>query len=542
MRRRLLALGACVAVVAACTLGAVAPDVRRVTLLSVSDWHAQLEPAMVLVNGVRRPVGGAAALKVWLDRERAGNPRGTLVVMAGDSFGGTPPLSAYLEDVPAVEVQNALGVGVDTLGNHNFDHGLARLGKLVGLARFPYVSANVVSPAGASLVAPTHVVVLDGVRVGLIGITNPEAPALVRPGATGDYQFLDPVSAATTHAERLRRAGAQVVVVLAHLGALGLAGDGTPIGPLGDFARAVRGVDVVIGDHTDVSVNARMGDTLVVENRSRGLEYAVVDVTYDVARRVALGKRAVQRQPLADAVTPDPGVAAQLEGYRRQVQPLFDRKVGEAAGVIARAGAVESPLGSVIADALREAYGVDVAFVNSGAVRDDLPSSYRPADSALRRPALGFRAGTPWDVVVGDLHAILPFGNVATTFRISGRTLWAALEHSVAAGTMASGRFVSADGRFLHISGFRYRFAPGRPPGARVLEVALADGRPVAADKRQYTAATVDFLYDGGDAYTMLKNGTGVTRVPLTDTVAERLAVRRPLAAAPAGRIDVAPD
>src|SRR5215210_1077879 len=106
---------------------------KTIQILTISDWHGQLEP----LNNL----GGAAFLKTHLDQYRAANPN-TLTFMAGDSFGATPPVSTFFGDEPAVNAQNMLGVSGDTLGNHNFDGGIAHLQHLVGLADFPYMSAN----------------------------------------------------------------------------------------------------------------------------------------------------------------------------------------------------------------------------------------------------------------------------------------------------------------------------------------------------------------------------------------------------------------
>jgi len=524
--RRLGALVLLVVVLAGCApagRGGEDGGLRRVTIVAVSDWHGQLDPVTIRVGGVARAAGGAAVLKAYFDRERRRNPRGTLVVTAGDAFGGTPPVSSFFEDVPAVEAQNAMGFDVDTLGNHNFDRGLGHLRRLMARARFPYVVANIVGPDGRTLVPPTHVVVRDGVRVGVIGIGNPETPAVVGPGRHGDFRFLEPAPVVNEHAAALRRRGADVVVVLAHVGATAVAADGTPVGRLGDLARAVRGVDVLIGDHTDVSVNARVGDVLVVECRSRGAEYAVIDIEVDRARRRPVRAVAALRPALADAVTPDPAVAALVAGWHARARPLFDVPVGRTAAVLGGARDRESALGNFVADALRAAYGADVAFVNSGGLRDALPSAYRPADRTLRRPAPGYAAGPPWDVVRGDLQQVFPFGNVAVTFRIAGRTLWAALERGVAAGVLRDGRFANAHGGFLQVSGLAYRFDARRPPGRRVTSVTLAGGAPLPPDGREYRAVTVDFVYKGGDGFAMLDNGTGTTREPLADVVARAL-------------------
>ncbi len=536
-RLRLLATVLVVLVAGGAGRAGAAGDVRRVTLVAFSDWHGQLEPLTLAVAGTPRPLGGAAVLKVYVDRERARNPGGTLVVTAGDAFGATPPLSSFLEDVPAVEALNALGLDADTFGNHNFDHGLPRLRRLMGRARFPYLAANVVAPDGRTLAPPSRVFTLNGVRVGVVGIANPETPRLVAAGHHGDFRFLEPVAVINAQAGALRRRGVDLVVVIAHIGATAVDPDGAPRGSLGRVARAVRGVDVLIGDHTDVSVQALVGGTLVVESRSRGIQYAVVDLDYDRARRVVARRRAALRWAFADEVAPDPGLQALIEGYRTQVQPLLDRTVAEAAQVVGRSRAGESPLGDLVADALRAAYGTQLAFTVSGGLRDDLPSSYRPADRRLRRPAPGYRPGPPYDLVQGDFLAVFPFANVAVTFRITGRTLWAALEHSVAAGEVVDGRFTGESGRFLQVSGFRFRFDPTRPPGRRVVAVRLADGTPVAPDDTEYTATTIDFVYEGGDGYGMLRNGTGTTREPLAEIVARAAGARSPIRAAVEGRI-----
>jgi 5'-nucleotidase len=507
-------------------LGAGPSDVRRITIVGFSDWHGQLEPVPVTVGGVTRLLGGAAVLKAYFDRERSQNPGGTLVVTAGDAFGATPPVSSFLEDVPAVEAQNLIGVDADTLGNHNFDHGLPRLEKLMALARFPYVAANVVGPGGRTLAPPSHVFSRNGVRIGVIGIANPETPVVVSPGRVGEYRFLDPAPEINRHAASLRRQGANLVIVLAHIGATAVAADGRPRGPLDELARAVRGVDVLIGDHSDVSVNAVVNDVLVVENRSKGIEYAVIEVEYDLAHGKVVGRRAVHKRPLADAIAPDPALTALVDGYLIQIRPLFDQSAGEAAMLLDRSRAGESTLGNFVVDAMRAEYGTQLAFTVSGGLRDDLPSSYRPALRPLRRPQPGYAAGPPWDLVRGDFFAIFPFGNVAVTFRIAGRTLWEALENSVSQGAVVDGRFTNEAGRFLQVSGFAYRFDPQRPVGRRVTSVTATDGTPIPADDRMWTAVTIDFAYYGGDGYSMLDNGTGTTRDPIAEIVARAVSQR----------------
>ncbi len=540
-RALVLRLAIALALAACARLDSGLPDVARITIVDISDWHGQLEPVGVIEGGQTRMVGGAAALKTYFDAERAANPQGTLVVTAGDAFGATPPLSAFFDDVPAVLAANLMGLDIDTLGNHNFDRGVAHLRALMAHARFPYVAANIVAADGTSLVERSRLFTLNGVSVGVIGIGNPETPSVVATGRTGEFQFFPPVPAMNAEARALRARGAEVVIVLAHVGAIAVAADGTPRGQIVEMARGARGVDVLIGDHTDMTVNTVINGVLVVENRSKGVEYAVISVDYDRRARAVAGKAAAQKRPWTDAVRPDPAVHALIEEYRARSRPLFDVTVGEAALRLDRSREEESRLGNFETDALRAAYATDLAFDVSGALRDDVPSTYQPADHRLRRPAPGYAAGPPWDVVEGDLHAVFPFNNVAVTFRISGRTLWAALENSVSHGAWVDGRFRNGLGRFLQVSGLRYTFDPRRPPGQRVVTVTRANGAPIAADETTYAAATSDFVYNGGDGFTMLANGTGVTRELIAETVSRAVRAQGRATAAVEGRIAVAP-
>ena len=476
---------------------------RLITIVGVSDWHGQLDPLSLNIDGQPKWVGGAATLKYYFDEARRRNPQGTIVVTAGDAIGATPPISNFFADVPAIEAQNAMGFDIDTLGNHHFDNGLGRLRRLMDLARFHYVAANVSGLDGQMLAPPYHVFVKNGVKVGIIGIANPGTPEIVGARDVANYKFLDPAPIINRHARQLRDQGIDIIVVIAHIGARAVRQDGVPIGPLGELARQVRGVDVLIGDHTDVSVNAVVNKTLVIENRSQGAQYAVIDLEYDVSRKTVVQKSAILRWTYVEGARPDQKVQAMIDKYRDQLQPHLDRKIGETAVLLARARG-ESPLGNLVTDIMRKKYNVQLAFYNSGGLRADIPSGYQPADKALRRPAPSYTAGPPFDIVRGDFFAVEPFGNLAVTFKITGETLWQALENSVSRSP-------------LQISGFKYVFDPRMPPGERVRSVNTADGTPIPRDSTEYSVVTIGFLYNGGDGYTMLNNGTGTTRELITD-------------------------
>src|SRR5688572_18895748 len=262
-------------------------------ILNVSDWHGQLDP----INGV----GGAAVISAYWKADRQANPN-TLTLTAGDDFGASPPLSNFFDEVPAVLAQRMMGIQVNTFGNHNFDRGIAHLQCMIDIAAAPndpgftpgvydmdsgcpltgggpgspfsYVSANLMNrDANLTGVEDFRIFTVGGVKIAVIGLTNPEAPTLVFPGSFGTIVPTDPVQAALKARGVAMNAGAEIVMVITHMGVTGFDQSGAPFGPLIDFAKAVNKdskkpkIDVIVGDHTDVQFSGVINGARVYENR-----------------------------------------------------------------------------------------------------------------------------------------------------------------------------------------------------------------------------------------------------------------------------------
>ena len=141
-----------------------------IQFLTISDWHAQLDP--LSVRGVGN-IGGAAALSAYWKADRRAN-RNTLTLTAGDAYGASPPLSSFFAEEPAVQAMNLMGFDVDTFGNHNFDKGITHLQQMINLADFQYVSANLKHlKQNLSGVKLFEIFDMDGVKVALSGSPTP---------------------------------------------------------------------------------------------------------------------------------------------------------------------------------------------------------------------------------------------------------------------------------------------------------------------------------------------------------------------------------
>lgn len=503
-------------------LATAASSPVTIQILNISDWHAQLDPS----NGV----GGAAVLSTYFKQDRALNPN-TLTLAAGDAFGASPPLSGFFNEEPGVRAMRLMGIDADTFGNHNFDRSVSHLSQMIQLAganansvpgkAFSYVVANLgpIRPSANEPlrdVRPYKIFKIGGVKIGVVGIINPEAPSLVFPGNFGSYGIFDPVTAANGAAVLARRAGAQVLIAITHLGVTGFdAATGQPLGPVIDFANSIQGYDIVFGDHTDVRYSGLHNGVLVVENRSKGLTYARINVTVDSG--VVISKSVQFVTPTATAVVPDQAIVDMLAPYRTQLAAAFDEKIGVATASFPRGNAFErsgeSALGNLIADAIRLEYGMQLALTNGGGIRASLPSSYVPLAPGLSRTT------APFDLVIGDIFTILPFGNTVVTRKVTGAQLWAALENGVSRTIPNAGgtACVGTDGRFPQISGFKFTYSCSAPAGLRVTSVSFPDGTPIPADGTQYDFATNDFVNLGGDSYTVLADGQGFTREVMAD-------------------------
>jgi 2',3'-cyclic-nucleotide 2'-phosphodiesterase (5'-nucleotidase family)/predicted AlkP superfamily phosphohydrolase/phosphomutase len=492
---------------------------RELTVIQISDYHGQLVPLTEAADnvtgaGAANPVftiGGSAALKPWFDRFRADAQRGHITLAAGDSVGATPPISAFFGDTPTIELMNLMKFDLDGLGNHNFDKGQAYLrNTLIPLAKFQYLSANVVDAAGKTPKEwkPSVLRNFGGFRVGIVGFTNEDAPTLVFPGSFDPFHVAPRIATVNAEIAALRAKGADMVIVLGHDGAT--AGSLTaPTGPVVDLADALVGADAVFGDHTDFQVLAlRPNGVLVTEQRSKGLRFGRTRLVWDYTNDRFAYKTADFHKPWTAAVTADPTIQARIDQLNAQLAPILGTTIGSATKAIPRADQCgradgrlcESLVGNVATDAMRTKYapiGVQFAITNSGGLRADLtcPATDNPSDFC---PAF---VPPPYPITRGQVLGVLPFGNIVVTLDVNGAELKTMLENGVS-------QMPAANGRFPQVSGLCFTYDIALPAGSRVTSAVTADAAGnCTATPVDLTAATSymiaenDFMANGGDFY-----------------------------------------
>jgi 2',3'-cyclic-nucleotide 2'-phosphodiesterase (5'-nucleotidase family) len=505
----------------------------EIRILTVSDWHGQLDPLFVFGEGT---FGGAAELAVYFDAERADNPN-SLTLTAGDAVGASPPLSNFFDEEPAVRSMRMMGFDADGFGNHNFDGGIADLQNLVDIANTPaggaelgepfqYVAANLENrDDNLSGVKDYEIFDVGGVKVAVIGIVNPEAPTLVFPGSFGTIEITDPAKAVKDAQKAAKKDGAQMFIVLTHMGVTGLDSSGDPVGPLIDLAESVKKIDLIIGDHTNFEFSGEINGALVVENRSKGRTYARIDMTVEPKEKKVkvIDSLVTFVEPDSSAVTPDPEIVAFLDPLRTELSGLLSGVIGQSTPFIPRADECgqgsgrlcESLVGDVVTDAMRTTYETDFAITNSGGLRADLtcPTIDNPTDFC---PAPD---GGDHEISDGQVLTVLPFGNSVVTLSLDGAELKTMLENGVSA-------MPGASGRFAQVSGLCFTYDIEAAVGSRVSGAVFQnpDGTCTgpAVDltaASTYTLAENDFMAAGGDGYPDFTD-RAVTRAVMDQDVA----------------------
>ncbi len=510
-----------------------------VPVVGLTDFHGQLEPTSFTMDGQAVSVGGAAYLATLFDEEEAALPGQGFLFASGDNVGASPANSGLLQDMPAIDVENAWGLDATSYGNHEFDYGVARLLQHQARANFPFLGANIVDAntgQNPDWVQGTEVFQFGNVRVGVIGIELENTPELVSAGATAGLNFLPAVQTIRTESEKLRRQGIHVQIVLIHEGsAVGqnrvanraaVAWDG----PILTIANEIQNtsVDVILAGHTHRVSNLMVGRILVAEGLNAGGSYSVVQMV--VKGQEVEWAGAATRIAKTLGVAPRADVQAIVDDANAQTAILRNQVIGTQQFDILRAPTrlFESAMGNMVTDAMRAKYpGVDAAITNSGGLRQDLRCDPPSAGEAS------------CEITWGEMFAVLPFGNRTVILTLTG----AQLEDAFLNGFSPFCNPAIATGRFPQVSGLSVTFAcsgtdavvtglwraPDGPSGT-LTPIGPADTVRIV---------TNDFMYTGGDGYTAFTAGTDVLQPgdDLLQVAIDYVAANSPVAPVVEGRI-----
>ena len=446
-------------------------NAAELVILHTNDFHGR-----VLTTDNRGESMGLAEMTAAIKTLKSQN-KNTLWFDAGDTFHGMPNINISKGE-NMLNLLNIAGLDAMTAGNHDFDYGIETLLSLTKKAKFEFLDANLVYRSNDKLVFKSYKIytMSNGLRVGVFGLTTPETQVKARPSLVRGINFLNPFEIAKDMVKELRNK-CDVLIAVTHMG-VDERSDFTSI----RLANEVDGIDLIVDghSHTTLPSGLTINNTLIVQTGCHAYNLGKVTIQLD-------GKKITDKKAeLLDAnavnkinPTPDKNVSNAIKQMERNNRKLFSKVISQNYKALEFDNTTvrtrETELGDFITDAFRWRTGADIAVINAGGIRGDLPEG---------------------NVTYGDTINIFPFGNQLQVVEITGDKIRAMLENSVC-------QYPDTFGGFLQVSGIRFTITPANLVGSRVSGIYI-NNAPLD-DNKIYTLATDDFLIEGGDDYDMLK-------------------------------------
>ncbi len=438
---------------------------KSLTFIHVNDVY-ELQP--------RQGLGGVAFLATLLKEYRLQDPQ--LAFTFGGDLLSPSWLSGMSKGSQMIEAMNALGLDVAVPGNHEFDFGAENMLKQIGASHATWLAANMSTPEGSPLPSIRRHLIreMNGVKVGFFGVITPQTATTSKPG--NQVIFTPFLENSRKQVAELKAEGAQLIVALSHL----------LLSEDRQLAAEVKGIDLILGGHDHDPIAIYEQGVLIVKSGSDAQYISIVKlITHDDQPGKPLHwQRAWQVRPVADVVA-DPSVQSLVTRWQKGQDEALDISLSSVPTAFnslqQEVRTRENALANLIADAMCQAVGAEVALFNGGGLRGNrnYPAGY---------------AFTPRDILTE-----LPFGNVTVLLEINGLDLLTTLESALS-------QVENAGGRFPHVAGMKVSYDPGRPAGQRVVSVQVGEA-PLDL-KKSYKLATTDYLASGKDGYAALLHGT----------------------------------
>ena len=530
--------------------------VMTLTLLVSSAWADEPKPldgkTVILhtndVHGSIELYAKVAAMKG--DYEAQGAQ--VILADAGDYSQGTVYVSVN-KGKDAVTMMNAAGYDVATIGNHEFDYGYDQLKTNLESAAFKVVCANVLQDGSPVFDAYT-MINKGGVQVAFVGLETPEAQTKANPALIQGLTFLagdEMYAAVQTQVDAAKTAGADIVIVLTHLGVDSSSEPNTSY----DLYKKVNGIDFIIDGHSH-TVMTKGPEGEPIQSTGTALNNIGV-ITIDNATKKIESNELIpiwhteevdgKKVTVYDYTKSDETVANAAKAIIDPIDADYDQKFAESAVDLNGAKAPgnrteETNLGDLITDAMMwaiktKAPGVDmtnaVAITNGGGIRAAIAKG---------------------DITKKDVNTVLPFGNTLAVVYVKGSELLEALEVSTYCTPKSLGGFPQFAGMEVELNtACEYDANDTTYPGSTYfgpksinrITIKTVNGKAFDKDAT-YAVITNNFLAAGGDTYyafaaaqTQFDTGLPLDEILMEYITVELNGVVTDKYAAPQGRLTI---
>lgn len=474
------------------------------------------------VHGQIMGYANIAALKTDLEARGAK----VILVDAGDYSQGTIYVSLN-KGMNAIEMMNAAGYDVITLGNHEFDYGYEQLKTNMAAFNGKVLCADVLEN-GKSIYDGHTIIEKGGVKIGFFGMETPETSTKANPALIKGLKFpagKEMYAIAQAEVDALKAEGADIVVCLSHLGT----DDESEPNRSYDLYKNVKGIDFVIDAHShSVMTKGENGEPI----QSTGTQFAnigviVIDnatgkIEKNYLEEITWKESSDRENNVAMDPTVQAAAAAIMDAIDEEFGKTFAKSEVDLNGAKAPGNrTMETNLGDLITDAMMWKISQDtseitvpkeniVALTNGGGIRAPIAKG---------------------DVSMKDINTVLPFGNTLSVVYVTGAELLEALEASTYCTPEAIGGFPQVAGLKFTID-VNKAYAkndttyPGStyygPKSINRVSIQEINGKPFDP-KATYAVITNNFCASGGDTYYAFASASSQfdTGLPLDEVLME---------------------
>ena len=392
----------------------------------------------------------------------------TIKIDGGDWAQGTYP-SGRDKGITMMKLLSTLKYDATIIGNHDFDWGRDNLGKMMEATDFPVLGANIIDSEKNDLmngVKPYVIKEMNGVKVGIIGVTSSRTADQTAPANTVGLSFADPVKTIKKYLPEMEKQDAEMIVVVSHCG--------------DEFdqqiAKGVPEIDVIVGAHSHKALEdpILVGKTLILQAGSSARNLGELDITFDKAQDKIVDFRNDLVYVNSNTSKPDPKIESMLAPVMDEIMEKLNEPAGTTDILLSRRGAnAETIMGNIVADSLKKAGNAEVAFTDQGGIRADI---------------------RPGEITYGEIYQVFPAENSVVTMDLTGAQLKSIMEES-ARRTRGT----------IEVSGMKMDIEPKNGKDEKVMNI-MVNGEPLDL-KRTYRVATNDYLSAGGNGYGELTKG-----------------------------------
>ena len=466
---------------------AMAQEVN-IKLLGTSDIHGRVVPWSYGAD-VEDKSGSYAQIATYVKDVRKNN-KNVVLVDVGDAIQDNQvdvfaKDKKYYKDHPIPKVLNEMKYDIFVLGNHEFNFGMKALDEILKDIKAKKLTANFYYKKNDKrYIDATTIIEKDGVKLGIIGLSTPMSAKFEEDtGNLKDMKFTSPTEEARTQVEKLKAKGVDAIIAVTHMGIDNE--NNIPDTGMRDVINAVDGIDVVIAGHMHKDVPSEtIKNTLITEPHRYGTVVSEVDLTFDIndKKEVKLVKKESKTVPVK-ALEADKKIAEIYKPYHEKLRELNNVVIGQTANEMVPQETKHGVSAAFSKDTGLSSFINDVEQHYSGA--DVVTFSFDHQKARMDKGDIKKK-----DIIFNYRYA----GGDVTVYEMTGKQLkeymeWSANYFDTIQPGDTEYRYNAERKKSKYVTydifgGVNYKIDLRNPQGSKIVDLTLADGKPVTDDMK----------------------------------------------------------